>query len=70
MSVALKIEDMLLKTKQDTSVEKFQEQYNDLLSKGVIQRKGYSLAGLDVIGDTKPSLQGSRVSLLAASFNE
>lgn len=70
MSVVRKIEDLLLSAKRDESVEKFQQEYIDLLSKGVIHRKGYDLPGVDVIGGKEPSLQGSNVSILAASFNE
>lgn len=70
MSVAQKIENLLIGTKQDKTVEKFQEQYNQLLRQGIIQRKGYNLAGIDVIGDKTPSVQNSYVSAVASAFNK
>ncbi len=59
MSIAQQIENLLIGTKQDKTLETFQQQYSEMLMKGVIQRKGYNLAGVNVIGDKWPSAENS-----------
>jgi hypothetical protein len=57
MSVAQGLQTYLNNTKQDKTVEAFQKQYIELLKEGLIQRKGYNLAEVNVIGDKVPTLQ-------------
>lgn len=60
MSIAQQIENLLNTTEQDKTLEAFQLQYREMIKKGiVIQRKGYNLAGVNVIGDKMPSMQNS-----------
>lgn len=57
MSVSKGLEDYLNRAKQDKVTENFQQQYLDMLKKGVIQPKGYNLAGVNVIGGKVPSMR-------------
>lgn len=60
MNVTQNLETLLNGSKQDKTIEKFQQEYVELLSKGVIHRKGYTLAGINVVGDKTPiiNIQG------------
>lgn len=71
MSVVQQIEDLLNNpnVKQSQKVEQFQQQYNQMLLKGVVLRKGYNLAGINVIGDMTPSVQNLNISTIASAYN-
>ncbi len=70
MSVAQKLEAILMNTKSDATAEKFQKQYAEMLEKGIIQRKGYNLAEVNVIGDKAPSVQNTYLASVTAGFNK
>lgn len=55
MSLTKRVEKLVKNIKQDQTTQKFQQQYSELIKLGVIQRKGYNLADVNVIGDKSPS---------------
>jgi hypothetical protein len=62
MSVTQKLERLVVNIKQDETTKKFQQQYAEMLKLGLIQRKGYNLAGINVIGRGVPSSMNARIS--------
>lgn len=68
MSVTKRVENLVINAKLDESTEKFQRQYNYMLEQGLIQRKGYNLANLNVIGHKTPSTSHSNITALTSSI--
>lgn len=70
MSVVQQLEVLLINNKQTQKIEQFQQQYSQCVRDGLVHRKGYNLAGINVIGDKAPSAKNLNVSTVASAYNE
>ncbi len=52
MTITGRIEELVVNIKQDQTTQKFQQQYIEMIELGVIERKGYNLADVNVLGDS------------------